>query len=313
MCINGGGMKRQPNVLSDGPLSPASVWLEGLAPTGRRSMRSLLALSAAILQKHATVSSHDWATLRYADVAAVRAALSGQGYAITSINMTLAALKGVAQTAFNLGQMDAESLARIRSVKGIRGERAPAGRALSRDEIRLLMDAAKQHAHKSRQKRDRAILLTLCGAGLRAGELVALNRQDYDIPTRTLTVRQGKGRKHRSIVVSPAVGKALASWLKISDSNRFLFCRIHRSGNITGLSLTPSGLTGILRHLQITAQVSTFTPHDLRRTFITRLLEQGADINIVRQLAGHRDISTTAIYDRRSALSLSRVSSSVRF
>lgn len=294
-------------------INPASVWLDGLAPTGRRSMRSLLNLSATLLRDSATAVSDDWSALRYVHVATLRAMLAEQGYAVATINMVLAALKGVAQTAFNLGQMDADALARIKAVKGVRGDSEAAGRALSREEVRLLLDATKAHPCKSRQKRDRAILLTLCGAGLRAGELVALETRDYDVATRTLTIRQGKGRKKRAVVVAPVVGKALAAWIKTSTGNNCLFCRIHRSGGVTGQPLTTSGLTGILRQLQETAQISPFTPHDLRRTFITRLLEQGADLNIVRQLAGHSDISTTALYDRRSAKTLIQASSALRF
>ncbi|MGN9650731.1 tyrosine-type recombinase/integrase [Klebsiella michiganensis] len=294
-------------------INPASVWLDGLAPTGRRSMRSLLNLSATLLRDSATAVSDDWSALRYVHVATLRATLAEQGYAVATINMVLAALKGVAQTAFNLGQMDADALARIKAVKGVRGDSEAAGRALSREEVRLLLEATKAHLRQSRQKRDRAILLTLCGAGLRAGELVALETRDYDVATRTLTIRQGKGRKKRTVMVSPVVGKALAAWIKVSADRESLFCRIHRSGSVTGQPLTTAGLTGILHQLQETAQISPFTPHDLRRTFITRLLEQGADLNIVRQLAGHCDISTTALYDRRSAKTLTCASSALRF
>ena len=287
--------------------NPASVWLDGLAPTGRRSMRSLLNISAGL-----TADSYDWSALRHVHVATLRATLLEQDYAMATVNMVLAALKGVAQTAFNLGQMDADALARIRAVKSVRGENEPAGRALSREDVRLLVEATKNHPNKARQKRDRAIVLTLCGAGLRAGELVALQASDYDTTTRTLIVRQGKGRKHRSIVVAPMVGRALAAWVKVNADHDSLFCRIHRNGSVTGQTLTTAGLAGILRQLQETAQLSPFTPHDLRRTFITRLLEQGADLNIVRQLAGHSDISTTALYDRRSAVTLTQVSSALR-
>ncbi|GJL38431.1 integrase [Enterobacter hormaechei] len=306
-------MPQQRRTSSHTTINPASVWLDGLAPTGRRSMRSLLNLSAAILRHNATANNYNWSALRYVHVVTLRAMLAEQGYAVATVNMVLAALKGVAQTAFNLGQMDADALARIKAVKGVRGDSEAAGRALSREEVRLLLEATKVHPHNSRQKRDRAILLTLCGAGLRAGELVALEARDYDATTRTLTVRQGKGRKKRAVVVAPIVGKALTAWIKLSAEHESLFCRIHRSGNVTGQPLTTAGLTGILRQLQKTAQLSPFTPHDLRRTFITRLLEQGADLNIVRQLAGHSDISTTALYDRRSATTLIHASSALRF
>lgn len=294
-------------------INPASVWLDGLAPTGRRSMRSLLNLSSTILRDSATAVNDDWSALRYVHVATLRAMLAEQGYAVATINMVLAALKGVAQTAFNLGQMDADALARIKAVKGVRGDSEAAGRALSREEVRLLLDATKAHPLQSRQKRDRAILLTLCGGGLRAGELVALETSDYDASTRTLTIRQGKGRKKRAVVVAPTVGKALVAWLNASADHDSLFCRIHRSGSIMDQPLTTAGLSGILRQLQETAQIPPFTPHDLRRTFITLLLEQGADLNIVRQLAGHSDISTTALYDRRSATTLAHASSALRF
>lgn len=305
-------MPQQRRKSSHTTINPASVWLDGLAPTGRRSMRSLLNLSAAVLRHNATAEIYDWSALRYVHVATIRATLAEHGYAVATVNMVLAALKGVAQTAFNLGQMDADALARIKAVKGVRGDSESAGRALSREEVRLLLDATKTHPHKARQKRDRALLLTLCGAGLRAGELVALETRDYNIVTRTLTVRQGKGRTKRVVVVSPVVGKALAAWIKVSADHESLFCRIHRSGSVTGQQLTTAGLTGILRQLQETAQLSPFTPHDLRRTFITRLLEQGTDLNIVRQLAGHSDISTTALYDRRSASTLIYASSTLR-
>lgn len=306
-------MSQQRRKSSHTTINPASVWLDGLAPTGRRSMRSLLNLSATILRYNATADSYDWSALRYVHVATIRTTLPEQGYAVATVNMVLAALKGVAQTAFNLGQMDADALARIRAVKGVRGDSEAAGRALSKEEVRLLLEATKAHPHNSRQKRDRAILLTLCGTGLRAGELVALETRDYDVATRTLTVRQGKGRKKRVVVVAPPVGKALAAWMKVNIDHDGLFCRIHRSGSIMGQPLTTAGLTGILRQLQEIAQIHPFTPHDLRRTFITRLLEQGADLNIVRQLAGHSDISTTALYDRRSAATLTCASSALRF
>ncbi len=60
-----------------------------------------------------------------------------------------------------------------------------------------------------------------------------------------------------------------------------------------------SGLAFALENLQRLAGISEFTPHDMRRTFITQLLEKGIDLNTVRQLAGHSDVSTTVRYDKR--------------
>lgn len=275
------------------------AYISGLAPSGRRGITSLLNRSASILKRGAEAADYPWEQLNYAAVAKVRAALLDDGYAVSSVNMALSALRGVAQTAFNLNCMNAETLARVRSVKRVSGDIQRKGRALDKSEIRALIQAAKQHPLSVRRSRDTAIVLILCGTGLRAGELVKLERRDYD--NSILTVRQGKGRKYREIHVADAVDKAIRAWLKVSagETDSALFKRIQRNGKAANQALTTTGLTGILMELQHTSGIVRFTPHDMRRTFITRLLEQGVDINTVRQLAGHRDISTTTRYDYR--------------
>jgi site-specific recombinase XerD len=276
------------------------AYISGLAPSGRRGITSLLNRSASILKRDTDAASYPWEQLSFAAVAKVRAALLDDGYAVSSVNMALSALRGIAQTAFNLNCLEADTLARIRAVKRVNGDNQRKGRALSREEVRALVQAAKRHPQRIRCSRDVAIVMTLCGAGLRAGELVSLERRDYD--NGILTVRQGKGRKCREIHVAAAVDKAIRAWIKASgvkEAGDALFNRIQRNGRVASQSLTTTGLTGILEQLQHDAGIARFTPHDMRRTFITRLLEQGVDINTVRQLAGHSDISTTTRYDYR--------------
>ncbi|WP_432372650.1 tyrosine-type recombinase/integrase [Pantoea allii] len=287
------------------------AYISGLAPSGRRGITSLLNRSASILKRGAEAADYPWEQLNYAAVAKVRAALLDDGYAVSSVNMALSALRGVAQTAFNLNCMNAETLARVRSVKRVNGDIQRKGRALGKSEIRALIQAAKQHPQPVRRCRDAAIVLTLCGTGLRAGELVKLEHRDYD--NGILTVRQGKGRKYREIHVAAAIDKAIRAWLKISanEAENALFSRIQRNGKTSTQPLTTTGLTGILAGLQHTSGIVRFTPHDMRRTFITRLLEQGVDINTVRQLAGHRDISTTTRYDLRNKAKLGNASKSL--
>ncbi|EPE7177040.1 MULTISPECIES: site-specific integrase [unclassified Kosakonia] len=276
------------------------AYISGLAPSGRRGITSLLNRSAGILKRGADAASYPWEQLSFAAVAKVRAALLDDGYAVSSVNMALSALRGIAQTAFNLNCLEADTLARIRAVKRVNGDNQRKGRALSREEVRALVQAAKRHPQRIRCCRDVAIVMTLCGAGLRAGELVNLERRDYD--NGILTVRQGKGRKYREIHVAAAVDKAIRAWIKDSgakEAGDALFNRIQRNGRVACQPLTTTGLTGILEQLQHDAGITRFTPHDMRRTFITRLLEQDVDINTVRQLAGHSDISTTTRYDCR--------------
>jgi integrase len=171
------------------------AYISGLAPSGRRGITSLLNRSASILKRGADAASYPWEQLSFAAVAKVRAALLDDGYAVSSVNMALSALRGVAQAAFNLNCMNAETLARIRSVKRVSGDIQRKGRALDKQEIRALIPAAKQHPQPVRRCRDVAIMLTLCGTGLRAGELVKLERRDYG----NGILRGGKGRGENTV------------------------------------------------------------------------------------------------------------------
>jgi integrase len=100
--------------------------------------------------------------------------------------------------------------------------------------------------------------------------------------------------------VAKRVCTALNSWIKLRGQEPGpLFCKISRAGTLAYTALTKEGLSSILDEMRRYAEVAKFTPHDLRRTFITQLLDSGVDINVVRQLAGHSEISTTARYDCR--------------
>lgn len=184
-------------------------------------------------------------------------------------------------------------------VRRVSGDGCRLGRALARHEIRSMLAAAATFS-TVRCQRERAILLLLCGAGLRAGELVALNAEDIDVAAGIVWVREGKGRKSREIHLAAKVCTQLRRWLKCrGDHEGPLFSRISRADRPGPHRLTTTGLTGLLAQLREAAGVDYFTPHDLRRTFITQLLEQGTDLNVVRQLAGHADIATTTRYDYR--------------
>ncbi|EKN6001684.1 site-specific integrase [Yersinia enterocolitica] len=273
------------------------AYINSLAVSGRGGITSLLNHCARILSKRSTAQTYPWELLDFGKVAKVRMTMLDEGYAVSTVNMALSALRAIAKTAFNFDQMNVDVLLRINAVVRVKGDTTRKGRALTRQEIRQLLKVAKSHQEPARRCRDAAILLTLCGAGLRVGELIKLQPGDY--ADGVLVVRQGKGRKYREIYVAPTLDKALTAWLAMSGEGDALFKKIYRSGLPASKALTTAGVTAILEQLRITARVTEFTPHDLRRTFITQLLEQGADINTVRQLAGHSDISTTIRYDHR--------------
>lgn len=280
--------------------SAYTIYLDSLAPTGRNSMKTLLHQSLTILGHKKSVEQFDWSRLTFEKIHLIRSTFTEAGYAVNSINLVLAGLKGVTKTAFNLGQISAENMLRINAVKSIKGNAMRTGRRLSKSEITKLLSACNNHKYPSIKSRDLAILLVGIGAGLRCSEICALNIDDVDMDNGLLLIREGKGRKSRQIYLAEEIILALKQWIACRGmSEGSLFSKILKNGVATSNALSSSGLAFALENLQKLAGIIEFTPHDMRRTFITQLLEKGIDLNTVRQLAGHSDVSTTVRYDKR--------------
>ena len=116
----------------------ATIYLASLAPSGRRAIRGRLQSVADMF--NCPFDSMPWYELRYQHLEAIRARLQEGDLAPSTINMTLSALRGVTKSAFNLDLMSADAYTRLCNVKPVRGERVPAGRALSVGEIGALLD-----------------------------------------------------------------------------------------------------------------------------------------------------------------------------
>ena len=142
------------------------------------------------------------------------------------------------------------------------------------------------------------MLALLYGCGLRRSEAVALERDDYDAGA--VTIRRGKGRKER-IVYCPAGGReAIDAWIERRGAwSGALLCPVKKGGHVQQRTMTAQAVLLRLRFLSKRANVTEFSPHDLRRSFVGELLDAGADISSVQQLAGHASVQTTQRYDRR--------------
>ena len=277
---------------------PAAVYLAQLGKRSRRTQASALDRLAQLLG-YPDALSCPWSQLRYQHTAAIRAALA-DAYAPATANRMLAALRRVLQEAWRLGQMTAEEYERAADLKVIKAEVLPSGRALSRDEVIALLAACTADATPA-GVRDAALLLLLLATGLRRSEAVALDVADYAPATGALKVREGKGRKDRMVYVeAPAAAAALADWQVVRGTTAGpLFVRAARGGHLTTKRMTDQAVALILERRAGQAGVAAFSPHDLRRTCITWLLEAGADLATVQRIAGHADPATTARYDRR--------------
>jgi integrase/recombinase XerD len=294
--------------------SAYSIYLDSLALTGRKAIKTLLQQSSLILGSREPAESFDWSKLTFEKIHLIRNAFIEAGYSVNSINLVLAGLKGITKTAFNLGQIDADTMLRINAVKSLKGNAVRTGRRLSPEEITKLLDSCNQIPCPKTKSRDRAILLVGLGAGLRCSEICALDVSDIDFNSGVLSVREGKGRKSRQIYLAKEIVQALNEWRTYKTGNETaLFCKIIKNGRIINNRLSPSGLDYMLAHLQQLSIVEKFTPHDLRRTFITQLLEEGVDLHTVMQLAGHSDVSTTTRYDKRDMEWQKRASQGIRF
>lgn len=286
---------------------PALVYLARLAPSSRRTMRRALATIAGLLTGGADEEGRPWTdvevfpwwALRYEHTSAVRREIA-ERYAPATANRSLSALRGVLQETWRLGLMSAEDYHRAADLKNVSASTLPAGREISSGELRSLFAACAEDPTPA-GARDAALLGVLYTALLRRAEAAALDLAHYRAEDGRLEVRQGKGRKDRlTYVADPGAQEALEVWLKLRSTDAGpLFCPVSQTGDITVRRMTDQALYNILQKRQAQAGVQPLSPHDFRRTGITHLLEAGADISAVQQLAGHASVNTTARYDRR--------------
>lgn len=278
---------------------PAAVYLARLAVGSRRTMNQALSVVASILtDNRKTVETLPWSELRYQHTQAVRAKLI-ETYKPAAANKILAALRGVLKECWRLGLVTAEDYHRAADLAGVKVHTLPRGRALNVGEIRALFGACASDRSIA-GRRDAAILAVAYGAGLRREEIVKLDLSDYDPETGALTVRGGKGRKDRVGYATNGSKLALEAWLAVRGSEAgSLFIPINKGGVMTLRRMIPHAVYVVLQKRGEQAGVKSFSPHDLRRSFVSDLIDAGADIVTVQHLAGHANVTTTARYDRR--------------
>jgi site-specific recombinase XerD len=280
--------------------NPAVVYLAGLnTETGRRTMRQALDTIAEMLTgNQADAMTLDWSAVRVQHIAAVRTRLQEQGHKPATINKYLCALRGTLKAAWLLGYITAEDYHKAAAVKGVKTETLPAGRELSGAEISALIKTCDVDLSPA-GVRDAAVIALLYGTGLRRSEVVNLDLVDYDSATGRLVVR-GKGGKERIVWVTGGAVTALADWLAVrGNPPGALFWPVGKGGRLENRRMTSQAVYKMLHKRADEAGIKGFSPHDLRRTFVSDLLEAGADIAVVSRMAGHANVATTARYDRR--------------
>lgn len=160
---------------------------------------------------------------------------------------------------------------------------------LSESEVTQLIEVPKTNTVAGR--RDRAILETLYSAGIRVSELVGLNIESVDLIGNIMKVA-GKGKKERLVPIGNKAVDAINDYLgsrKQKSSALFL--------NKNGTRLTARSVCNIAhKYIKLTSANKSISPHVLRHSFATHLLNRGADLRAVQELLGHVNLSTTQIY-----------------
>ncbi|MFI5055457.1 MAG: site-specific tyrosine recombinase XerD [Actinomycetota bacterium] len=227
-------------------------------------------------------------------VASISASTHGpdeEAYKATSVARTLSAVRTFHRFALR------EGLTRDDPTAGVVRPRLPRGlpHPLTVGEVAAVIDAPPPGSPTG--VRDRAILELLYGAGLRVSELTGLDVDDVDLEEGAVRVL-GKGSKERDVPIGRMARDAVGAYLRTSRpalatarSRGALFL------NTRGGRLTRQSCARLLaEHARAAGVRRTVTPHDLRHSFATHLLEGGADVRVVQELLGHASVATTQIY-----------------
>ena len=305
----------------------AAVYIASLpADSGKRTQAQALRVIAKIFGTD--ISLLNWAALRYQHTAAIRARVA-QSYSPASANKILSALRQTLKQAWLLGQMTAEEYGRAIELESVTGETQPSGRELSTGEILALMTTCQKDKNANAGTRDAAIIAVLYAAGLRRDEVVKLDIDSYDPETGKL-ILTGKRNKQRTAYITNGAADAFVDWLAIRGPEKGpLFVEVNKGGKVLtqreemvvkpfrkvqgvelpnkkagmtiyrGGAMTSQAIYNMLLKRAQEASIKNFSPQDLRRTFISHLLDAGADIATVSKMAGHANVQTTARYDRR--------------
>lgn len=250
------------------------------------------------------------ARLREADAMTVRgflAHLDTFGYSAATTARKVATLRSFYKWMLRRGEVEANPMLLIRTPK--QSKRLP--KAIAVEQVEALLDAPDNH--ETLGARDRAILETLYSTGVRVSELVDLNRNDLDHATQTLHIR-GKGKKERIVPLGSHALAAIRHYLTLLEPDPRFADLQRRTMYETAVPLFINKSGGRLSSRSVRRKLDKYlvavgldpgiSPHTLRHSFATHLLDNGADLRSVQELLGHQSLSTTQVYTHLSTMRL---------
>jgi integrase len=277
---------------------PAALYISRLGtPHSRATARSALRAVARLLG----VMHIDWAALTYADLAGVRAGLNGYSSCWGGTCWTVT--RQCLIEARRLGCADPRLVDDVLALPRLRGTSGRLGRDIEDDEVAALISTVTPDSVRNR--RDGALLALLVFGGLRRSECIGVAVQDWDRAARLLTVRNGKGRKTRTVPLPTTAARLIDRWLQVHLEDGQLLRSVDRWEHI-GNKLSAAAIPKILEQLSRLTGVAPVSAHAFRARRITQVIS-AADPLLAQRFAGHSSTATTAIYDRRSTDALADV------
>lgn len=226
------------------------------------------------------------------DIADYMAWLKSAGKSTATVSRSLASIKGFYSYFVNNGILPKNPAVKITPDKA--AHKLP--QILTNKEVELLL--AQPERNDAKGYRDSAMLETLYATGIRVSELIDLNVEDVNLSAGLLTCHSKD--KSRAIPLYPAAIHALTEYIRFvrpqmlaDEAEASLFV------NVAGGRMSRQGFWKIIKTYQVKAGIEKpITPHTLRHSFATHLLENGADLRSIQEMLGHADISSTQIYSQ---------------
>jgi tyrosine recombinase XerC len=246
-----------------------------------------------------------WAEIDHRQIRGFLARLQEEGFARRSMARKLSAVRSFYRYLCRQGLVERDPTVGVTGPK--LDQRLPTH--LLAPEVEAFLMAPDRS--EPRGLRDAAILECLYSSGMRVSEVVSLNRDDLPDSGDSLRV-VGKGRKERMVFLGRAAREALAEYLALGRPRLFAAGRAPDPNalflNKNGTRLTDRSVRTIVhRYIEEAALKTHATPHTLRHSFATHMLENGADLRTVQELLGHASLATTQIYTHLSGEQLRKV------
>jgi integrase/recombinase XerD len=283
---------------------PVAAWLDHLRVERGLAENTLVAYENDLgkLVAFAEACRQPLLALRQAELAEFIASLGDRGLSARSQARHIHALRGLFRFAVREGLLERDPTENLRPPKAPRA----LPRYLTPSQVEALLAAPRTSTAVG--LRDRAILEVMYATGLRASELVRLETASVDLELGLVRVF-GKGRKERLV----PLGSQARGWIRryLAGARDELAKGRTRSSlfvSLRGEALTSAGLWDLVRRHAVAAGVErVLTPHVLRHSFASHLLERGADLRTLQAMLGHADISTTQIYTHVTRERLRRI------